>query len=65
MKVKHRYFIKYGLSSREQEVTKAEFVDAERAAGFVSTTGTPNEPATGGFIGSDGTRGRIKTEIDE
>lgn len=33
----------------EKEVTKGEFVRAEREAGFHNTMGQPLEPATAGF----------------
>lgn len=33
----------------EVEVTKAEYVRAERAAGFHNTLGQPEEPATAAF----------------
>jgi hypothetical protein len=42
----------------ERQVTKAEFVRVERAAGFRNTNGQPGEPATAGF--SNGPlRGRV------
>ena len=43
------------------EVTKQEFVEAERAAGFWNRMGQPNEPATGGFSGGY-IRGRVRFE---
>jgi hypothetical protein len=42
----YRYYL-----TEEREVTKAEFVSAERRAGFVNTMNQPAEPATGGFTG--------------
>jgi len=39
-----RYFL-----TEEREVTKEEFVAAERRAGFRNTMGKPKEPATAGF----------------
>lgn len=42
-----RYFL-----TEEREVTKEEYVRAERKAGFHNTMGQPNEPATASF--SDG-----------
>lgn len=45
-----RYYLTLG-DSPEQEVTKAEFVRAERAAGFRNTLGQPDEPATAAFSG--------------
>jgi hypothetical protein len=41
-----------------KNVTKEQFVSAERAAGFHNTMGQPDEPGTGGFSGH-GTTGRI------
>jgi hypothetical protein len=38
--------------------TKAEYVAAERAAGFNNTLGQPDEPATSAFGGLNGKRGR-------
>lgn len=46
-----RYFVQTGDSSPWIEVTKADYVDAERGAGFHNTMGQPDEPATGGFGG--------------
>lgn len=55
-----RYFLQIG-NEREREVTKAEFVSAERNAGFRNTMGQPDEPATAGFGNSRiGTRGRVE-----
>lgn len=43
------------------EVTKEQFVRAERAAGFMNTMGKPDEPATGGFYSSQSTKkGRVR-----
>ena len=57
-----RYFLKRGDAAWE-EVTKAQFVSAERGAGFHNTLGQPDEPATGGFgnggLGGGALRGRI------
>jgi hypothetical protein len=44
-----RYFIKVGENSQWQEVTKEDYVSAERGAGFHNTMGRPDEPATAGF----------------
>jgi len=42
------------------EVTKAEFVAAERRSGFYNTMGQPDEPATASFINSrTGDRGSV------
>ena len=48
-----RYYLteeREGLTE-EREVTKQEFVRAERAAGFFNTLGQPEEPATHSFSG--------------
>lgn len=62
--VTYRWFIKEG-DGPEREVTKREWVSAERRAGFVNTMGHPDEPGTGGFStsrhgGLSGRYGRIK-----
>lgn len=44
-----------------REVTKAEWVAAERGAGFHNTMGHPDEPGTGGFGTSLGIEGRISS----
>lgn len=44
----HKYFLTRG-DQPEVEVTKEQFVSAERQAGFYNTMGRPDEPATGGF----------------
>jgi hypothetical protein len=45
-----RYFLSIsGVEDSEKEVTKEQFVRAERAAGFRNTMGRPDEPATGSF----------------
>jgi hypothetical protein len=48
--------------SRWYEVTKEQFVAAERDAGFHNTLGQPNEPATAGFSGRYGIEGAVTTE---
>lgn len=56
------YTVKYYLSHEilgEKEVTKEEFIKAERAAGFRSKSGNDNECATGGFSGN-GLRGHVR-----
>lgn len=56
--MKERYFITI-FGESEMEVTKEEYVQHERAAGFHNTLGQPDEPATSAFNnGYD--RGRIK-----
>ena len=56
------YQAKYYLSHPqlgEKEVTKEEFIKAERAAGFRSKSGSMDDCATGGFTGN-GISGSIK-----
>jgi hypothetical protein len=59
----YRYFLcaayRAGKDEAWEEVTKTEFVAAERAAGFHNTMGRPDEPATGGFSGH-GVSGRVR-----
>lgn len=57
----YRYFLRAGYGTDEpwEEVTKAEFVAGERAAGFHNTMGQPDEPATAGF-GGHGVSGRVQ-----
>lgn len=50
-----RYWLCYGFAW--VEVTKREFVAAERAAGFSGPD--PGEPATHGFTGVRGERGIV------
>lgn len=47
----HRYYLTL-LDGPEREVTRGDFIEAERSAGFYSKFG-PDHPATGGF--SNGT----------
>jgi hypothetical protein len=47
----YKYYLKPDWQTEWTEVTKEEFVKAERAAGFRNTMGEPNEPATSGFSG--------------
>lgn len=53
---KHRYFLSY--LGMEKEVTKQEYMEAERKAGFRSKF--PGEPATSSFGSSEGVNGRIE-----
>jgi len=54
-----RYFLSFdGVEGSEKEVTKEQFMKAERAAGFHSKFGD-NHVATGGF-GAGGIRGRVE-----
>ena len=57
-----RYYLTLG-DAPEREVTKAEYVRAERRAGFYNTLGQPDEPATASFSGPVSgrpTRGRTE-----
>lgn len=56
------YEVKYYLSHPqlgEKEVTKEEFIQAERAAGFRSKSGRDDVCATGGFSGN-GISGHVR-----
>lgn len=54
-----RFWLAVNLDEPQwREVTKEQFVAAERAAGFRNTLGQPDEPATGGFS-AGGIRGTI------
>ena len=46
-----------GWRGEWREVTKAEYVAAERHAGFHNTTGRPDEPATAAWGGNSGISG--------
>lgn len=60
----YRYYLSFGGSKERHEVTKPEWVAAERAAGFHNTMGRPDEPGTGGF--SDGhIRGSLEYVPDD
>jgi hypothetical protein len=48
-----------GIEDSEREVTREEWVRAERHAGFYPKGGDRGQPATGGFFGH-GVRGRIE-----
>jgi len=52
-----RYFLSY--MGMEKEVTRKEWIQAERDAGFRSKFGYAQE-ATGGFSSSSGVSGRIE-----
>jgi hypothetical protein len=53
-----RYFVTLG--GVEREVCKSDYVNYERAAGFVNTLGQPHEPATASWSSSrTRTEGRI------
>ncbi len=57
-----RYFLKY--FKKWEEVTKEEYIAAERGSGFVSKLGL-NELATSGFIAANGLRGTISYNDDD
>jgi hypothetical protein len=60
-----RYYLAWG-DGDYAEVGKAEFVKAERLAGFSNTLGMPEEPATGGFgCPARGVRGRVTYDSPE
>lgn len=63
MSVTETYYLTVG-DGPEREVSKAEFVSAERAAGFRNTMGQPSEPATAAF-GGHGVSGRVKYGVTE
>jgi len=48
----------------EKEVTRQEYIQAERAAGFYPRSGDRDALATGGFSTHGGISGRVKTEYD-
>jgi hypothetical protein len=58
MKYKAEYYLIHPQLG-EKEVTKEEFIKAERSAGFYPKSGNPNDCATGGF-GYDGLQGSVK-----
>lgn len=56
------YTVKYFISHEilgEKEVTKQEFIKAERSAGFSPKSGNPEDCATGGF-GANGIKGTVR-----
>lgn len=64
--VTYRYFVTE-RSADEREVTKEEWVSAERQAGFYNTMGHPEEPGTGGFSTTQhgGLKGRIERVVPD
>lgn len=52
---KDRYYLKWGHMEDYEEVSKERYVEAERAAGFISKFG-PEHPATAGFSKTEGKR---------
>lgn len=59
---RQRYELRLGGPWRA--VSRAEWVNAERVAGFHNTMGHPDRPATGGFSGH-GIEGRIRPASGE
>jgi len=57
-----KYYLKADFQNEYQEVTKEEFIQAERAAGFRPKYG--DGLATGGFLGN-GVSGSIKYTPDQ
>lgn len=55
-----RYFLAEYSANDFREVTKAEFVAAERRCGFNNTVGKDGDPATSGFGVAGGTQGRVE-----
>lgn len=55
--VPERYWLREPNDSDYREVTCAEYVAAERQAGFHNTMGKPDEPATASFTTPAGVRG--------
>lgn len=58
----YRYFLKHGALG-EREVSREEFIRAERMVGFWPKSNDPNALATAGFSGS-GISGRIEYQKD-
>ena len=61
--VKRRYYLKGFWQKRFKEVSKEEYIRAERNAGFRSKFGD-NEVATAGF-GNGNIQGRVRYYIEE
>lgn len=59
MAVNRRYFLKADWQPEWTEVTKEEYIRAERSAGFRSKFG-PDDIATAGFTSSSGVSGRVE-----
>ncbi len=51
------FWLKGATDSDWREVSREEFVRAERDHGFVNTMGHPDRPATSSFRAGDGCRG--------
>ena len=61
---KATYFLKHDIFG-EKEVSKEDFIKAERAAGFYPKSGRPDDCATGGFGQYGGLSGYIKYSQEE
>lgn len=59
-----RYWLRADHQTRWDEVSKADYVAAERNAGFHNTLGQPEEPATSAFSGK-GMNGRTFSPVPE
>lgn len=57
-----KYFLQEKNETDFREVTKEEYVIAERESGFYNTLGFPDEPATSAFVGIFGVRGHTEFE---
>lgn len=55
--MQNKYYLSY--MDMEKEVTKAEYIQAERSAGFRSKFGD-NEIATASFGSAEGVKGRVE-----
>jgi hypothetical protein len=65
MSYSRKYYLSEDDGNTWDEVTKEEYVRAERAAGFHNTMGRPDEPATAGFSSSNyHKRGRLRYLAD-
>lgn len=61
-----KYYLADSYEDEWVEVTKEEYVMAERAAGFFNTMGRPDEPATAGFSSSNYHKvGRLRYITDD
>lgn len=58
-----RFYLSYPALG-EKEVTRQEYIAAERNAGFYPRNGDKESLATGGFGTLNGISGRVKTEYE-
>jgi hypothetical protein len=62
--VKATYYLKGGPGANWREVTEAEFVQAERVAGFAPKPSLPQDkPATNGFVVAGGVQGKVRYDL--